>query len=226
MRTKQRKIQVAMNKGIEDLKMNTEVKLRGVRLSTSFGGIHVQADIENIEVSGICDNVIKTLDLFEPKTTLQTHKPNKLPAIGSIYDGDIVGAHMVDDGEVYALLVAGKEAERELDWSRDLNDTDATSYSDGVANTKHLHSRSGVYPAARYCAIYKNSRYHLPSRLELSLITANSEAVTAAELDGWYWTSTQHSPYYAWKQHLSSGNQDSNGKTKTHKVRPVRRVKI
>lgn len=204
---------------------NMAVKLSGIHLSTTHGS---GVDIDSLEISGSYSDVVKTLGLFAPHAPARGANTVALPAIGSIYDGDIVGAHMVDGGEVYALLVAGEDAERELAWASKYEDTGATSFSDGLANTQRLFSFSEnkSYHAARYCVEYNGGGYHLPSRLELSLIAANSEAVEAAKLDGWYWTSAQISESCAGIQYFSNGNQGTGTKTNVHKVRPIRRVKL
>lgn len=212
---------------------HTTVKLAGVRRPMSFGDSIAQVEIESLEIGGACDDVIKTLELFTPQspvlTTELAYEPATLPdmpAIGSVYDGDIVGAYIVDEGEIYALLIADKNAEREYAWSSEYEDTEATSYADGAANTKHLFGLNECYPAASYCVAYNGGGYHLPSRLELSLIAANSEAVEAADLEGWYWSSTQNSASSAWHQRFSYGTQNYYSKANTYRVRPVRRLKL
>lgn len=69
--------------------------------------------------------------------------------------------------------------------------------------------------------------WHLPSRLELSFISARNELIPGLEFDEWYWSGDSYSASYAWLQNTSgsfAGNQASDFKSGTYYVRPVRRV--
>jgi len=100
----------------------------------------------------------------------------------------------------------------------------ATCTSDGLKNTIALVESKISHPAAELCAnltVECFSDLYLPSRREARLLWIN--AGDHIDTDGWYWTSTQYSPHYAYDQGFASGGQYGDRKVLEARVRPVRR---
>lgn len=162
--------------------------------------------------------------------------PITLPAFGAAIpsQGGIFAAIMrgpVVDGieqPPYALLVsdaATGEIEN-VEWGNYGKDVPGTSSrSDGQANTAAMAVAD--CPAAikvRELVIDGHSDYYLPALGEL-----NSAAANVPELfntDGWYWTSTQGSRYYAFVQDFEDGGSIWHYKDGEHRVRAFRRIPL
>ena len=211
----------------------TSVEIKG--LSHSICGDARKTEIGELLINGAADIGVLTglINDLAHQQAVQELDCNgcslDLPEIGSEMDGDIVGAHVIQDGVVYVLLVAPPGAERELAWA-DGNEDVHTSISDGHTNTyllSQLHKVGDSHPAAEHCAKYKElGEYYLPSQLELAQIIANKDAVSRAGLKGWYWTSTQISTSAARNMNASSGSWGYFHKTYEIAVRPIRRIKL
>ena len=97
------------------------------------------------------------------------------------------------------------------------------SASDGQANTDELCNSDHSHPAAEWAAdlsIDGHTDFYLPSRRELRLCWVNVPELFES---GWYWTSTQHSPGYAWIQGFGDGFQYDYDKGTQARARAVRR---
>jgi hypothetical protein len=109
---------------------------------------------------------------------------------------------------------------------RDIDAKGATHERDGLANTSALNSHKATHPAAKWAASVHaegHTDWYLPSRRELRLLWVNVPELFES---GWYWSSTQFSPYLAWNQYFGGGNQNGNGKAYEGRARAVRRFVI
>jgi hypothetical protein len=127
----------------------------------------------------------------------------------------------------FALIVSNAAVgELRSAWGEYDKDVPGTaSRTDGKANTDAMAAAS--CPAAlrvRELNIAGHADWYLPSLGEL-----NSAAANVPELfdtDGWYWTSTQFSRYYAFVQDFEGGYCGWLGKGYEHRVRAVRRIPL
>jgi hypothetical protein len=80
--------------------------------------------------------------------------------------------------------------------------------------------------AAQLCTLLNFNGYSdwfLPGKDELNLMYVNlNQKGLAGFQDNWYWSSTQYSSNYAWRQRFSDGGQYRGFKDSTHFVRAVR----
>ena len=101
---------------------------------------------------------------------------------------------------------------------------EATSRTDGRANTQILLARDGKHPAAIAAAAYTadgHSDFALPSIGELHRFW--QVAPESFSTDWYYWSSSQRSAYSAFDLHFGVGYQGSSVKGNELRVRPVRR---
>ncbi|HBO4166774.1 TPA: DUF1566 domain-containing protein [Pseudomonas aeruginosa] len=151
------------------------------------------------------------------------------PAIGAEWHGQggiYAGLMRGRDGQPdYHLIVASAESDGELQWGGYVRKSSATSKWDGLANTKALVEEGG-HPAAEFAAsvtISGHNDFYLPAQAELMLAWASVPEVFA---EGWHWSSTQSSAYYAFCTLFDHGGADCTGKTNLLRVRPVRKIPI
>jgi hypothetical protein len=65
--------------------------------------------------------------------------------------------------------------------------------------------------------------WFLPSRDELMLMYTNLKSKGWGGFgNGWYWSSSEHSSFYAYCQRFNDGSRDYNSKGNTYSVRAVR----
>jgi len=163
--------------------------------------------------------------------------------IGTATEGGYVIGHItldasygVDEG-TYAIVMAPASAEANVSWKNSTTDTPNTSdLNDGLSNTYACISANSditpivTHPAAQHCVNYEGGGYtdwYLPSKNELNLARINRNELSALAMTGsYYWSSSQATASTAWNQHMINGNQTSESKTATYRVRPVRRLKI
>ena len=179
-----------------------------------------------------------------------SQQSHTFPAIGTPFEGGFYGGKILIGDDVYALIVAPKsEGEADLPWqddeiSDDFTKTAARDPRDGFANTQALAAPQ--FAAARFCAnlsIGGFQDWYLPSRQELNELALNlfpragiAPQQTDADLFkdggeqafgvGWYWTSTEFSSGFAWRQGFTSGYQYNDGKEASLRVRAVRKILI
>ncbi|WP_315809428.1 DUF1566 domain-containing protein [Pseudomonas sp. C9-3] len=142
------------------------------------------------------------------------------PGQGGIYAGLMRGR---DGHPDYHLIIAPAESDGELQWGGYGSKSSAASKWDGLANTKAL-IEEGDHPAAEFAAsvtIGDHKDFYLPAQAELMLAWAN---VPEAFSEGYHWSSTQFSAYYAFYVHFNDGWTYSSGKNLAFRVRPVRRL--
>ena len=141
---------------------------------------------------------------------------------GAYYVGEIGGAR------IYARST---DSSASVQWKTANTDTPGTaSTTAGPANTNAMIS-AGSHPAATLCRGH-GSQWYVPAKDELNLIWQNSTynggllnlAVMGVTTTGnYYWSSSQDFASNAWVRRFSDGNQYSNTKTDTSRVRCVRR---
>ncbi|WP_418145473.1 DUF1566 domain-containing protein [Variovorax paradoxus] len=165
---------------------------------------------------------------------MQTN-PITLPAFGATIPGQggtfaaILRAPRVDGAEQppYALIVSDAAAgEFRSQWGEYGKDVaGASSRTDGRGNTEPM-ADAGC-PAAlrvRELRIDGHADWFVPSLGELNSAAANVPELFSTE--GWYWTSTQGSRYYAFVQDFEDGFSSWSGKDVEHRVRACRAIPL
>ncbi|NNA99264.1 DUF1566 domain-containing protein [Pseudomonas gessardii] len=154
-----------------------------------------------------------------------------IPAIGEYWPGQggvNAGLMRGENGTPdYWLIVPTDEAVKgkKLAYGGyEVDEPEAASRFDGLANTLHLVEGSGQnHPAAQWCdglTIEGHGDLYLPAINELALCMANVPELFDKE---WHLSSTQRSANYAFTMHFDDGTQDSYVKGYELRVRPVRR---
>lgn len=153
------------------------------------------------------------------------------PAIGKFWHGQggiYAGLMRGEDGQPdYHLIVPTDPAAyiEEIAWGGYKHDEpDATHERDGLANTQALVDSDEEHPAAEWAVglvIDGHDDLYLPARRELRLCWVNVPELFA---EGYYWSSTQSSPYYAWLQNFDDGGQGFDHEYGQGRARAVRRV--
>ncbi len=154
------------------------------------------------------------------------------PAIGQHWygqGGTYVGVMHGEDGEPDYHLIAPKHAQiASITYGGSgYRITGADHIRDGLANTKALLAHEIAHPAARWAAEQQaegHADLYLPARAEAYLCWANIPE--QFEDKGWWLTSTQHGPYYAWIQTFDGGNQLIDHKDGARPAFAVRRIVI
>ncbi|MDN5502980.1 MAG: DUF1566 domain-containing protein [Comamonas sp.] len=123
-------------------------------------------------------------------------------------------------------LIAAAE-ENECTWGKGGEDVPgAASQYDGKANTAALVAHDG-HAAAEWAATYEANGlkdFYLPSRLELLMCYLAAPQLFKKE--GYYWSSSQCSRYYAWCQVFESGYSYGSAKDYELRARPVRTIQL
>ncbi|MCJ8207696.1 DUF1566 domain-containing protein [Pseudomonas sp. RGM2987] len=156
------------------------------------------------------------------------------PAIGEYWKGQggvYAGVMRGESGQPdYHLIVPTSQAvlgQKLAYGGYEVDETEASSRRDGLANTLHLVEGSAEeHPAAQWCdglTIEGHSDLYLPAISELALCMANVPELFEKE---WHWSSSQRSAYDAFFMSFDDGNQSSYGKSNEFRVRPVRRLPI
>lgn len=103
----------------------------------------------------------------------------------------------------------------------------ALSHIDGAANTKALLASTGDHDAAKWAAAYTadgHTDFFLPAKLDL--VMAHICAADHFDKAGYYWSSTQHSRYYAFVQDFEDGLSYWGIKDSSHRVRAFRVIPL
>lgn len=156
---------------------------------------------------------------------------------GGYYIGDITVADGGASDGVYALIMAGKEAEVQRMAKTSISFTEGVaSLTDGRANTSDMES-AGIeqFPAALHCVTYDAGGYadwYLPAEQELFVAAQNLASLSALEfvlpLDwtGRYWSSTGLDEQYCRAVNIRGNFAGNEYWTWAGGyVRPVRRIK-
>lgn len=166
-------------------------------------------------------------------------KKLKLPKIGAAFAGGFFAGRFFIGADAYALIVAPKAIGEiaPMRWNGSLKSVaGATSYCDGLANTKAM-AKAGSELAKKVLALRIDGfdDWHLPSRLQMLLAhheLAGAKAFAPGKKEAfehsWYWSSTQHAEHadYAWGQGFGYGSQDYYHKDVEFRARAVRRIKL
>ena len=154
-----------------------------------------------------------------------------IPAIGEYWPGQggvNAGLMRGENGTPdYWLIVPTDEAVKgkKLAYGGyEVDEPEAASRFDGLANTLHLVEGSGQnHPAAQWCdglTIEGHGDLYLPAINELAICMANVPELFDKE---WHLSSTQRSADYAFYMTFADGYQDFYVKGVELRVRPVRR---
>ncbi|BBP51215.1 hypothetical protein PHLH3_08410 [Pseudomonas sp. St386] len=159
---------------------------------------------------------------------------NSAPAIGEYWSGQggvYAGVMRGEEGHPdYHLIVPTHESVKgkKLAYGGyEVDEQEASSRRDGLANTLHLAEGSGEdHPAAQWCdslTIEGHKDLYLPAISELALCMANVPELFEKE---WHLSSTQRSAHLAFSLYFAGGGQLYDDKSRELRVRPVRRLPI
>lgn len=156
------------------------------------------------------------------------------PALGSYWPGQggIYCGVLPAIGDQPAQHMVFSVEEANLKWGPYDNDVPgAKSRHNGRANTATLLAAQGSggkeYPAANWAAAREadgHRDFHLPSQAELFM--ASLHAPQVFKKDGWYWSSTQRSPRFAFVQDFEYGYSYWYYKDYEYRVRAVRWIQL
>ncbi|MGN8346319.1 DUF1566 domain-containing protein [Pseudomonas sp. SMV71] len=161
-----------------------------------------------------------------PAANVHQVEPTAIPALGEYWPGQggINGGFVAErDGVPAHYLIFAASDVGEHAWGRYREESEATSKWDGKANTDALIAVGG-HPAAEACRAYTadgHSDFDLPAAAQLYQAWVN-DLIT----EGYYWSSSQRSAYYAFIMSFADGLQNLTGKYDELRVRPVRRFFI
>lgn len=191
----------------------------------------------NLDAATVSSQVVSSGKYETPKRVLPGMY---IYADGLIYPEIIEGRQViaivgsVDGSDVLAVCLQ----EACLPWSSDWLEAKATQKMTGgkEATRKILEISRKKWQeaeAAQWCYDYaedgvKQGDAFLPSLTELEKLFANKAAINAslnalgvALLEGWYWSSTEHSSYNAWYLWMDDGTRYNYNKNGNTYVRPV-----
>ena len=148
------------------------------------------------------------------------------PAIGEIWPGQggiYLGLRQYPEGLCH-VIAAAEDLPGRYAFGAYVESTEATSRTDGRANTEILLARDGKHPAAIAAAAYTadgHADFYLPSIGEVH--HAWQFAPESFATDWYYGSSSQRSAYSAFDMHFGDGCQYDIAKDNEFRVRPVRR---
>lgn len=152
----------------------------------------------------------------QPAASIRPKIGEYMPGQGGIYVGDILG----DDGVVYGLIDAGKDAAVKGSWGAE-GEIKGLSQWDGLTNTNALRTRG--CPVADLVAGYErdgHTDFYLPSRRELIVAAANVPHLFDKD---WHWTSTPYGSVNAWAVGFENGSCNIRDRLNEFLARPFRR---
>ena len=187
---------------------------------------------------------------LQNETVYQT--PEKIMPGMFVYVDGLISSEIIEGRQIKAVVgsVNGSDVlavclqEACLPWSSDWLEAKATQKMTGGKDaTRKLleisRNKRQEAEAARWCYDYaedgvKQGEAFLPSVTELKelfvhqdAINASLNALGAALLDDWYWSSTEYSNDYAWRLGMSDGNRNAGNKDSNFRdVRPVLALKL
>jgi len=155
-------------------------------------------------------------------------------SIGDSYQGGVI-AYFLQAGDPgydanvrHGLIAAPTDQSTAAEWGCDgtaISGADGIALGTGAQNTLDIVngcSTAGI--AARICndlVLNTYSDWFLPSKNELNKLYAN-RAVIGGFASNYYWSSSEYSSIYAWKQYFNSGFQWYFNKYDTGYVRAIR----
>ncbi|WP_396180007.1 hypothetical protein [Flavobacterium sp.] len=146
------------------------------------------------------------------------------PGQGGIYLGQIQSGDA--DGDWHIILATDPAGDlQDQAWGTYGKDVPgATSYSDGLANTRAMaEAGSALAKAMLALNIEGHADWYLMSADEARLAFIAAREHMPKE---WHWTSTQYSAFHAWYQHFGDGYQFILVKDFQGRARAVRRFKL
>jgi hypothetical protein len=161
-----------------------------------------------------------------------------LPALGEVWagrGGRYAGTMPALNGKPgYHLVLADAQNEGVKFGPYEHDVTSARDHNDGRANTAALVQDAECHPAAEWAAQLRATRetfqltghcdFYLPAHNELLLMWICVPHLFKKE--GWYWSSTQYSPRYAWAQDFGIGYSNFFSKGYEFRAVAVRRLEI
>ena len=169
--------------------------------------------------------------VLPPAANVQPIAPTNIPALGAEWPGQggFNGGLVAARGDVPAhYLIIAKADIGDHQWGGRGKESDATSKTDGRANTDALYGGDrDDHPAADACVEYKadgHNDFYLPACAELYHCWVNVPELFAQ--DCYYWSSSQRSAYHAFDMCFAGGSQSYHAKVFELRVRPVRRFFI
>ncbi len=132
------------------------------------------------------------------------------------------------EGEANGMIAAASDQSTDTQWGcygTEITGADGTALGSGYQNTLNIVagcSTAGI--AAQICNDLELNGYtdwYLPSKDELNKLYLSKDLVGGFAAD-WYWSSSELSSIYAWRQQFGNGNQTSSIKTSNSRVRAVR----
>lgn len=151
---------------------------------------------------------------------------------GGFYIGDITIADGGEDDGEYSVIMGGLESEATLAWKDPRSSTPGTdSNTNSMANTLAMQANDpAIHYAGMHCLNYRGGGFDdwcMPARHVLNLAWDNRASLGAMAMGAqYYWSSTQHLADSAWFRYFSNGNEGSDRKTFSYRVRPVRMIKM
>ena len=192
-----------------------------------------------------CESLVKRLLFHTNRFADLVKKPNNnIGEIISFSDGTKgIVFYLADNGR--GLAVSLNEGEEVWDNSFNTKDIDTLynvnngegsfKYGEGLRNTRLILSSLGDRARAAYWCSLQGEDWYLPSCGELIVLMrvvddnpAFVEALRMAaggEIDGWYWSSTEHNDDEVWNVN-DSGRSSSEEKNERIKVRAIRMFTI
>ena len=165
--------------------------------------------------------------------------PNS-PSIGDSLEGGKV-AYILQSGDtgydsnyIKGIIVATSNQSTGIQWyngsftttsatgtaiGTGLSNTDAIIASQGATSTNYAAGLARAYTGGGY------SDWYLPSKDELNQLYINRVAI-GGFTSAFYWSSTEATQFFSWRQNLNDGTQDTLGKSGAYYVRAVRNFSI
>jgi hypothetical protein len=187
-----------------------------------------------------------THDLFQgctPTGWVAFHQPPHAwaPPAGCPTIGNVCANGMIYAGDLNGnkLYIAANDAPTTLVWGpypdaatgmalcADVPPHTGPGCDTGKENTQLLTAHPSVFPAADYCTALnahgKSSGWYLPSRSELNVIYTNLKSGQPAGTfnlqNDYYWSSSESTNIWAWRQIMEFGWQNRPNKDNLHRVR-------
>jgi hypothetical protein len=197
----------------------------------------ISIEAEGIKIKGTSERMVQLLmagmlaQALPPAANVQAVASGPIPALGEYWPGQggFNGGLVAARGDVPAhYLIIAKDDLGKHEWGGRGKESEATSKTDGLANTQALYADDrDDHPAADACAEHQadgHDDFYLPACGELYHCWLNVPELFAK--DTWYWSSSQRSAYVAFYMSFAGGYQGYGDKGHELRGRPVRRFFI